>query len=116
MTRAATTRGQWPRFTTLERVSTVEGQAGRVPVWLSTHPTPEDRRTRIAAELQKLGAPAGGTVDREEYLRRLDGITFGDNPREGFFEQSVFYHPELKFRFEFPQGWKTNNQKQAVAA
>ena len=103
-------------FTTLERVGSAEGQAGRVPSWLSTHPTPEDRRTRIAAEMQKLSLPATGTVDREEYLRRLDGITFGENPREGFFEHNAFYHPELKFRFEFPPGWQTNNQKQAVAA
>jgi predicted Zn-dependent protease len=55
-------------------------------------------------------------VDREEYARRLDGIVFGENPREGFFEQNVFYHPDLRFRFEFPPGWQTNNQKQAVAA
>ena len=103
-------------FTTLERVSTVEGAQGRVPEWLSTHPSPENRRQRIAEQIQQLGAPAGGTVDREEYLRRLDGIMFGENPREGFFEQNVFYHPELRFRLEFPRGWQTNNQKQAVAA
>jgi predicted Zn-dependent protease len=103
-------------FTTLERVGAAEGQGGRVPGWLATHPSPEDRRTRIAQEIEKLPAAAGGTVDREEYVRRLDGIVFGENPREGFFEQSVFYHPDLRFRFEFPRGWKTSNQKQAVGA
>jgi predicted Zn-dependent protease len=55
-------------------------------------------------------------VDREEYVRRLDGVVFGPTPREGFFEQNAFYHPDLRFRFEFPRGWQTNNQKQAVAA
>jgi predicted Zn-dependent protease len=104
-------------FTTLERVGNAEGgQRGRVPEWLSTHPAPENRRERIAQLIQELGAPAGGTVDRDEYLRRLDGIMFGANPREGFFERNVFYHPELRFRFEFPSGWQTSNQKQAVAA
>jgi predicted Zn-dependent protease len=102
-------------FTTLERVGAAEGQGGRVPGWLATHPAPEDRRTRITQEIQKLGV-AAGTVDREEYVRRLDGLVFGPNPREGFFEQNVFYHPDLRFRFEFPRGWQTNNQKQAVAA
>ena len=102
-------------FSTLERVSQADAPQGRVPSWLSTHPAPEDRRQRIAALIQELGAPAG-TVDREEYARRLDGIMFGENPREGFFEQNVFYHPDLRFRFEFPPGWQTNNQKQAVAA
>lgn len=103
-------------FTTLERVGAAEGQGGRVPGWLATHPSPEDRRTRIAQELQKLGSPAAGTVDRDEYVRRLDGIVFGPNPREGFFEQNVFYHPDLRFRFEFPRGWQTSNTKQAVGA
>ena len=104
-------------FTTLERVGQAEGgQAGRMPGWLATHPAPEDRRTRIAAELQELGAPAAGTVDREEYIRRIDGITFGPNPREGYFEQNTFYHPDLRFRFEFPRGWQTSNTKQAVGA
>jgi predicted Zn-dependent protease len=103
-------------FTTLERVSQAEGARGRVPAWLSTHPAPEDRRKRIADLIQESALPASGTVDREEYARRLDGIMFGENPREGFFEQNVFYHPELRFRFEFPPGWQTNNQKQAVAA
>jgi predicted Zn-dependent protease len=103
-------------FSTLERVSQADNAQGRVPAWLSTHPAPEDRRKRIAELIQELGTPAGGTVDREEYARRLDGIMFGPNPREGFFEQNVFYHPDLRFRFEFPPGWQTNNQKQAVAA
>ena len=104
-------------FTTLERVGHAEGGSrGRLPEWLSTHPAPENRRARIAEQIQEIGAPAAGTVDREEYLRRVDGIMFGPNPREGFFEQNVFYHPDLRFRFEFPRGWQTNNQKQAVAA
>jgi predicted Zn-dependent protease len=103
-------------FATLDRVSQGEGSQGRVPAWLSTHPSPEDRRARIAELIAELPTPPAGTVDREEYARRLDGIVFGENPREGFFEQNVFYHPDLRFRFEFPPGWQTNNQKQAVAA
>ena len=43
-------------------------------------------------------------------------MTFGPNPREGFFKDSVFYHPELAFKMDFPSGWQTNNQRQAVAA
>jgi predicted Zn-dependent protease len=102
-------------FTTLERVGDAENPGGRVPGWLATHPAPEDRRTRITQEIQTLGA-AAGTVDREEYVRRLDGIVFGENPREGFFQQNAFYHPDLRFRFLFPRGWRTSNTKQSVGA
>ena len=103
-------------FTTLERVSAVESK-GRVPGWLSTHPDPGDRRTRIGQQIAGLAQPPGTRGDdRADYLRRIDGIDFGEDPREGFFEQNVFYHPAMRFRFEFPAGWKTSNQKQAVGA
>jgi predicted Zn-dependent protease len=102
-------------FATLERVGNAENSGGRVPGWLATHPSPEDRRARITQEIQALGT-TGGTVDREEYMRRLDGLAFGENPREGFFQQNVFYHPDLRFRFAFPRGWNTSNTKQAVSA
>jgi predicted Zn-dependent protease len=103
-------------FTTLERVSAAE-KKGRVPGWLSTHPDPGDRRTRIGQEIAALGAESGTLGrDRADYLRRLDGMEFGEDPREGFFQGDVFYHPEMRFKFEFPPGWKTSNQKQAVGA
>jgi predicted Zn-dependent protease len=103
-------------FTTLERVSAAES-GGRVPGWLSTHPDPGDRRTRIGREIAALTeTPGTRGRDRAAYLRRIDGIEFGEDPREGFFERNVFYHPGLRFRFEFPPGWKTSNQKQAVGA
>ena len=56
------------------------------------------------------------TVNRDGYLRRLDGLVFGANPREGFFEGNAFLHPEMRFRFEFPAGWKTSNEKASVSA
>jgi predicted Zn-dependent protease len=57
----------------------------------------------------------GATINREGYERRLDGIMFGANPREGFFKNGVFYQPDLRFSFAFPNGWRVMNSKQAVA-
>ena len=103
-------------FTTLERVSAAESK-GRVPGWLSTHPDPGDRRTRIGREIAALpGEPGTRGRDRAAYLRRIDGMEFGEDPREGFFEGSVFYHPGMRFRFAFPRGWQTTNQKAVVGA
>jgi predicted Zn-dependent protease len=55
-------------------------------------------------------------VNEEPYLRVIDGIVFGANPRQGYFEGSRFLHPDLRFRIDFPSGWKTENQAQAVIA
>ncbi len=108
--------GEMPAvFTLLDRASAAAG-AGRVPNWLSTHPAPADRRERINAEIAQAGLPAGGTVEADGYLAAIDGIVFGENPRDGFFEGNAFYHPELAFQLRFPEGWKTQNERQAVAA
>ncbi len=40
----------------------------------------------------------------------------GPIPRQGFFRDGLFLHPELDLGLQFPGGWKTVNQKQAVAA
>jgi predicted Zn-dependent protease len=88
---------------------------GRLPSWLSTHPAPEDRAQRIQAAIQTQHL-AGTRVEQERYLREIDGMVFGENPREGFFEGAAFFHPDLRFQLQFPRGWKTQNQKQAVGA
>jgi predicted Zn-dependent protease len=100
-------------FGVLDRVTRAEG-GGRMPDWLSTHPSPGNRLARIEAQIAATGA-SGTLVNRTEYLRRLDGMVFGENPREGFFQGNAFYHPDLRFRLAFPRGFKTQNQKQAVA-
>jgi predicted Zn-dependent protease len=101
-------------FSVLERASQKTGE-GRLPSWLSTHPAPEDRAQRLRAAITA-GNMTGNKVERRAYLAQLDGMVFGENPREGFFVQNAFYHPELRFSFVHPRGWKADNQRQAVGA
>jgi predicted Zn-dependent protease len=98
----------------LDGVSQSAG-GGRIPEWLATHPDPGNRKEHIQG-LIDMNAEAypGSTVNSAQYLNHIDGIVFGHNPREGFFKENVFYHPDLKFRFEFPPGWQKTNTKQGV--
>ena len=99
----------------LDRMSS--GSGGRLPEWLATHPNPGNRLEHINTMISHMQQDFAGTmVNREAYERRLDGIIFGMNPREGFFKGTEFFHPDLRFRMTFPSGWKTFNGKQAVAA
>jgi predicted Zn-dependent protease len=41
---------------------------------------------------------------------------FGENPREGVLRGNAFLHPELRFRLEFPAGWRVQNSPQQVVA
>lgn len=95
-------------FETLTRLS-----AGQdVPEFLSTHPNPANRFAKvkqIAKQKQAIYAGKKFAINRNEYLQMIDGLVYGDDPRQGFFENSTFYHPVLKFMFPVPQGWKLNN-------
>ncbi|MEN8145898.1 MAG: M48 family metalloprotease [Gemmatimonadota bacterium] len=84
-----------------------------VPEWASTHPDPGNR---LQAARARAAAAPGGLVRREEYLRRLDGVVFGENPRAGYFQNGNFLHPDLEFRIDFPGGWTTQNSAQSVLA
>ena len=97
----------------LDRVTREAGGSG-MPDWLSTHPNPENRAARIQTEIATTSV-SGSVVRRAEYLRRVDGMVFGENPREGFFQGNAFFHPDLRFRMTFPASFKTQNDRQAVA-
>jgi predicted Zn-dependent protease len=97
--------------------TSASGGAGQMPEWLSTHPNPDNRGERItgAAEAAEVASDPP-LVRREEYLPRLDGMTYGVNPREGYFEESRFLHPDMAFQLDFPEGWRSMNSKRAVQA
>jgi predicted Zn-dependent protease len=102
-------------FKTLERVGKLAG-AGKLPEWLQTHPDPGNREKAAEERLKELKVDfSKAKVNRDEYLSTIDGLVYGDDPRQGFFQGPKFFHPELKFQLTFPDGWKTQNTPQAVA-
>ena len=97
-------------FQTLERTEAQSGSS--VPTFLSTHPSSADRYTRVkqlAVQAKQSAGRSTFAVNRDSYLRSIEGLAFGEDPRQGFVENSVFYHPGLKFRFPIPSGWKSQN-------
>lgn len=101
-------------FGVLKSVSQLAG-AGRLPSYLSTHPDPDNRAARINAQIGQLDRDfSNAKRNRPTYFDRLDGMVFGPDPRQGYFEESTFLHPQLAFELVFPSGWKTQNQTQAV--
>ena len=103
-------------FETLRRVSAQQPENGRIPGWLSTHPTEDERIRTISGKVAKLDVSGNRIVNRDGYVAKLDNVVFGQNPREGYFVGNTFIQPELGIQIRFPQGWKTSNEKQAVGA
>jgi len=101
-------------FDVLRRVSEIEG-GGRIPNWLASHPDPELRRERSERLITERNY-AHGLVGESEYLHAIDGLAFGSDPRQGYFEGSTFFHPTLAFRLDFPAGWTGANEASRVVA
>jgi predicted Zn-dependent protease len=98
-------------FLTLERTEKASG-GGSTPGFLSTHPNSADRYQRVKALATQTKQSLGNrtlTVNRDSYLRSIDGLPYGEDPRQGFVESGVFYLPEQKLRLPIPSGWKTQN-------
>ena len=104
-------------FNVLNKMS-MGSEHGGVPTFLSTHPDPGDRynavKTSTTEWQQKLGATAW-KVNGNEYLKLIDGLVYGDDPRQGFVENNVFYHPEMKFKYPVPAGWQFENSPLQVS-
>ncbi len=110
-------RGVSSMLETLGRLGEGSDRKG-VPNWMSTHPMPADRVARLEERVAALRSQATGdlAVNRSQYLQRVDGLMFGDNPREGIQRGNAFLHPDMRFRMEFPQGWQIQNTPQQVVA
>lgn len=88
-----------------------------VPTFLSTHPSPSERSgtvKRLAQDWKQQLGKESYAINRNEYLRRIEGLIYGEDPRQGFVEGNAFYHPELKFQFPVPNAWKLQNSPSQV--
>jgi predicted Zn-dependent protease len=102
---------------TLGRLDEADGSRRGVPNWLSTHPAPTDRVEKIQALVKTAPNTGRDTAAKEaEFLRRIDGIVYGDSPSDGIVRGNTFQHPELRLSMTFPMKWEIRNSAQQVVA
>jgi predicted Zn-dependent protease len=114
----ATLAGYDPReipatYAMLKRVSQAAGSS--IPPFLSTHPDPGDREartTQLAA--QASSGKTGLRIAQRDYLKHLEGVVYGHDPRDGYFESARYFQPTLDFQIDFPPGWKQQDSHSAV--
>ena len=103
-------------FDVLNKMQMGSDHAG-VPTFMSTHPDPGDRYNSVhqkSKEWQDSLQYSNWTVNADNYLRMIDGLVYGDDPRQGFVEANIFYHPEMKFKYPIPPGWNLVNSPMQV--
>jgi len=103
-------------FASLQHAGELAGESS-IPHWLSSHPNPEQRIQRINGQLADLGQPLNNArVGLDDYMDQVDGMAYGENPRQGYFEANRFMHPDIAFQLTFPKGWQTQNLSSVVQA
>lgn len=88
------------------------GSSNQVPAWASTHPDPA---SRVRAALSRAGNNASGVTNRDTFLTRIAGMTYGDDPKQGVVEGRRFTHPDLKLTYDAPNGFYMMNGTRAVS-
>jgi predicted Zn-dependent protease len=113
-------KGGWdptavPRFLqTLARMDELNERG--VPNWLSTHPDPGARVGETQPLAAKAASADAAARNRDEFLRQIEGVVVGDNPKDGIVRGNAFIHPVLRFAMDFPEGWDVMNTPSQVAA
>lgn len=96
-------------------IAKLRGQQERASSYLDTHP-PTPARVQRARALAAKTEGAGDRVGRQAYLAKIDGMIWGDSPRQGYVRNSAFAHPALNIRFTVPENFSLQNGASQVVA
>lgn len=91
----------------------VKGTQSAVPAWASTHPDPASRVQRALTNARATGATAT-LRNADVFLTNIDGMPYGDDPKEGIVDGNYFRHSAFRLQFAMPQGFAMENSTQAV--
>ncbi len=86
--------------------------------FFDSHPTTPHRVKKIQRDADKLERSEEAAVapSKRDFLSRLEGVHYGNNPAQGLFRGQQYFHPDLNVTIRFPDGWKTLNTPTAVGA
>ena len=104
-------------YQVLKKMNLASDHSG-VPTFMSTHPDPGDRYNAVlqdATRWQGILDFESWKVNKTSYLQLIDGLVYGEDPRQGYVEGNMFYHPNLQFHFPVPSEWELVNSPVQVS-
>jgi predicted Zn-dependent protease len=87
---------------------------GDMPDFLSSHPSTPERIQLAVEAAREIGAPDLKGRDRDAFLTAINGIVYGDDPRQGVVRGPRFVHPVLGFTLMAPDGFILENTADAL--
>lgn len=84
----------------------------------ATHPDNDTRFQQAVVSAGKAGAQLtdGSVINREQYLKHIDGLPFGSSRQQGMVRDNRFYHADLGITMAFPKGWRVQNDREQLLA
>ncbi len=82
----------------------------------ASHPSADQRLQEVVAQAKPPGAAGAPRVGHDDYLKQIDGLRYGDSPKVGVRYKSGFYHRDMNFAVQFPEGWRLENAPDSVTA
>lgn len=83
----------------------------------STHPNTQERVARAFQGATQTGIPQNSrNRNQEVYFNIIDGMRFGDDPKQGIIDGKTFKHPTMKLTFTVPDNYILQNASDAVRA
>ena len=83
--------------------------------FLSTHPDHDTRYEHAIKESEKLVRDYDEFIQTDEFLQKLNGLSFGPSRQAGVVRKNQFFHPKLGIKFNFPKDWRFQAQAQGVS-
>ncbi len=81
---------------------------------LSSHPSTNERVQLTLASARQIAAPGLGLRDRDGWLAALEGLSFGDDPKDGAVRGRRYINPGLGLSFTAPEGLTLESTPDAV--
>ncbi|MBQ61961.1 MAG: hypothetical protein CMQ19_07775 [Gammaproteobacteria bacterium] len=82
--------------------------------FLSTHPDHDTRYEEAIRASEKLVKDYDEFIKTDEFLEKLNGLSWGSARKVGIVRKNRFYHPKLGIMLSFPKGWRIEPARRGV--
>lgn len=81
---------------------------------LSSHPQTPERIGAVTAAARQIGAPGIGERDGARWLAAIDGLAYGEDPRDGVVRGRRYLNSALRIAFSAPEGFSLEAARDMV--
>ena len=81
---------------------------------LSSHPSTPERVAAVTNAARQIGAPGIGEHDARRWLSVVDGLAYGDDPRDGVVRGRRYLNSALRIAFTAPEGFTLESARDMV--